>query len=123
MGLRCGGLRLCWCSGLLLLLCLRVRLGWCRGRSGCTSSLDLGGSLVRLGSGNCGGGMAGLRRVGFVERFLHRLGSVRRRFSFCFVELMAVLNMILCVWPFWRSSILFGFVSFFFFFFRGCQYV
>lgn len=64
---------------------------------------------MRVG-GSCDGWM-GLRRAGSVERCLRRLGSVRRRFSFCFVVLMGVLRMILCGLPF-----LF-FVFFFFFVF------
>lgn len=54
---------------------------------------------MRVGD-SCGGGMVELRHVGCVERFLHRLGSVRRRFSFCFDVLMAALRMIRCVLPF-----------------------
>lgn len=102
MGLRYDDLRLCWCSGLLLWSCWIVPPGWYRGNCGCTSSLGLGGSSVRVG-GSCGGGMMELKHVGCVERFLHRLDSARRRFSFCFDVLMAVLRMTLCVLPFWRS--------------------
>jgi hypothetical protein len=47
-------------------------LGWCRGSCGCTSSLGLGGSLVRVG-GSCDGWMR-LRRSGSVERCLRPPG-------------------------------------------------
>jgi hypothetical protein len=67
---------------------------------------------VRVG-GSCGGWM-GLRRAGSVERCLRRLGSIRRRFSFCFVVLMGVLRMILCGLPFWmpvRIELALGFIE------------
>jgi hypothetical protein len=49
--------------------------------------------------GSCSGWME-LRRAGSMERCLRCLGSVRCRFSFCFVVLTVVLRMILWGFPF-----------------------